>query len=163
MPTFVRIAADNKVEANVLTRPTTIQTPFGQVTGQAGNWLIQDYLGSHQLFDYDSFKAKFDPFDQEAIDYLAAWKPVARIDAIEPTSGAAGSTVYLSGAYFLATQGAAKVYFGIVHAIEATVTVWADTAITVTVPAGLPTTYDISVWIARGTKISNRVGFRATI
>lgn len=162
MPTFVRIAADNKVEANVLTRPATIQTPFGQITGQAGNWIIQDYLGTSQIIDYDSFKAKFDPFDQEATDYLNLWKPFVRLDNIEPTTGAAGASVYLVGAYFGATQGTRKVYFGIAHPIEAVVTAWADTAIAVTVPVGLPTTYDVSVWVQLGVKVSNRLGFRAT-
>lgn len=162
MPTFVRIVADNKVEANVLTRTATVRTAFGDITGQPGNWVVQDYLGAHSLMDYDSFKAKFDPFDQEATDYLNLWKPFARIDSIEPTTGAVGTSVYLVGAYFGASQGTRKVYFGIAHLVEATVTSWADTAITVTVPIGLPTTYDISVWVQQGTKVSNRVGFRAT-
>lgn len=162
MPTFTRIAADNHVEAIILTRVTTVNTPFGQITGQPGNWLITDYLGAAQVYDYDSFKAKFDPFDQEATDYLATWKPFCRIDNIEPTSGAAGASLYIVGAYFGASQGVKKVYFGIAHPVEGTVTAWTDTALTVTIPTGLPTTYDISVWVQQGTKLSNRVGFRAT-
>lgn len=54
------------------------------------------------------------------------------LTSLTPDYGRAGDTVVLAGMGFLDLQGTSKVYFG---ALEATVSAWSNTEITVTVPA----------------------------
>lgn len=163
MPTFQRIAADQKVEAICITEPTTVDTPYGKLTASKQTWVIKDYKGRSEILSYQEFKDKYDPFDQEAIDYLNTWKQAPLLTNIEPTSGAIGSTVYISGDFFNAVQGTGKVYFGVVNVKEATVTSWSMKLIVVTVPTGLPTAYPVNVYVVVGSKQSNSIMFQVTI
>lgn len=164
MPTYTRIPADQNVEAICLVQETRVQTPFGTIVGQKGDWLVKDYQGRDEIYKYDEFVSKFDPpaGDTEAQTYLARWKPAPRIDMIEPTTGPATTSLYIEGNYFNATQGASKVFMGVVHAVEAVVTAWSPTQITATVPAGLPTAYAIEVWVVVSNKESNHASFQVT-
>jgi hypothetical protein len=78
------------------------------------------------------------------------------ISNIYPAEGTVGSTMYINGANFGATQGTSTVKFG---TFTATILSWSATSISVTVPAGLTNgnTYQVQVNVPPAT--SNTIGF----
>jgi len=167
MPNYIRMAADQTVEAVCLTDETRIETQFGPVKGQKGDWIVRDYLGRLSLFSTAEFIQKFDAdtLDPSSTTYLNQWRyyPGPVITQIEPSSGLVGSTVYIAGDKFKNTQGTSKVYFGLAHLIEATVTAWSNTLITITVPAGVSTEHPTEIRVVVGGVSSNRVTFEVTV
>ncbi len=79
--------------------------------------------------------------------------PPPSITSLSPTSGAAGTPVTITGAYFGATQGTSTVTF---NGTSATPTSWSATSISVPVPAGATTG---SVVVTVGGVASNGVSF----
>jgi hypothetical protein len=77
------------------------------------------------------------------------------ISSISPVTGAAGSSVTISGANFGASQGSSTVNFGGTHA---TVTSWSNNSIVATVPASL-STGPVGVTVTVGGSTSNSVNF----
>ena len=81
---------------------------------------------------------------------------VPSIASLNPTSGAVGTSVTITGSNFGSTQGASTVTFG---TKAAGVTSWSATTIVVTVPMGAATG---SVVVTVGTQASNGVTFTVT-
>jgi len=79
------------------------------------------------------------------------------LSSINPTNGAAGTPVTLSGTSFGATQGTSTVTF---NGTTGTPTAWSATSITVPVPAGATTG---SVVVTVGGQASNGVSFTVTV
>ncbi|WP_173221573.1 IPT/TIG domain-containing protein [Paenibacillus alba] len=80
------------------------------------------------------------------------------VSSLSPVSGAAGSSVTITGTNFGSTQGASTVKFG---AIAAAVTSWSSTSIQATVPSGLAAgSYNVVVTV-NGTA-SNSQAFSVT-
>jgi RHS repeat-associated protein len=75
------------------------------------------------------------------------------ISSLNPTSGAVGATVVISGSNFGSSQGSSTVKF---NGTAATATAWGATSITATVPSGA-TTGNVVVTVSN--KASNGVGF----
>jgi len=82
--------------------------------------------------------------------------PPASIASLNPTSGAAGTSVTISGANFGATRGASTVTF---NGIAATPTSWSAASIVAPVPAGATTG---NVVVTVGGVASNGIGFTIT-
>lgn len=79
--------------------------------------------------------ARFNPFTGDTITGGGGGGVVTpSISNLSPASGAAGTTVTITGSNFGATKGTSTVKFG---AATATTTAWSATSITATVPAGL--------------------------
>ncbi len=76
--------------------------------------------------------------------------PTPTVTGFNPTSGAVGTAVTITGTNFGATQQTSTVNF---NGVPATPTVWSDTSITAPVPAGA-TTGTVSVTTAAGTGTS---------
>ncbi|WP_160397762.1 glycosyl hydrolase [Paenibacillus sp. MMS18-CY102] len=85
--------------------------------------------------------------------------PVApSIASLNPTSGAAGTSVTIAGSGFGSTQGTSTVKFG---STTASVTSWSNTSITATVPSGLAAgSVNVTVTTSAGT--SGGVAFTVT-
>lgn len=164
MPSFVRIAADQKVEAVYVASETTIVFPWGSLKAPAGSWVVYDYMDHAEILTYDDFKLKYDidVNDPNSTAYFNTWKPFSKLTGLEPQRGVVGSTVYISGSYFAATQGTANVIFGLINQKTATITSWSDTLIVCTVPSGLPTDYPVHVVVVKGPKVSNALDFQVT-
>jgi hypothetical protein len=75
------------------------------------------------------------------------------ISGVNPTSGAVGASVVITGSSFGPSQGSSSVQF---NATAATATAWSDTSITATVPGGA-TTGNVVVTVS--SQASNGVGF----
>ena len=82
--------------------------------------------------------------------------PAPTITTLNPTSGAVGSSVVITGTNFGATQGASTVKF---NGTTATTTAWSATSITATVPTGATTG---NVVVTVNGQASNGVSFTVT-
>ena len=81
--------------------------------------------------------------DNDEIKKIGKYNPA--ISNIEPAFGAAGTTVKISGTDFGSTPNVNGVRFGVTYA---TVNVWTDNEITVTVPSSIkPGSYEVSVLV----------------
>jgi len=167
MPSYLRKSQDQRVDGICASVPTRIETPHGALVADTGDWIFTDFSGDHHVVSKEEVVSKFeiDPADPNSLTYYQAneWFAPPTITQIEPTSGAVGSTVYIKGTNFGATQGSSgHVWFGIVNLIEATVTSWSDTLIACQVPTGAPTTYPIWIKVETGAGISGVSQFQVT-
>ena len=83
--------------------------------------------------------------------------PAPTITSLNPNSGAAGTSVIITGTNFGTTQGTSTVTF---NGTAATATSWSGTSITVTVPTGATTG---NVVVTVGGQVSNGVSFTVTV
>jgi len=104
----------------------------------------------------DNTKLATATFDNVSIS--SAGTPAPTISSLSVTTGAIGSQVVISGTGFGASQNSSAV---MLNGAQATVGIWSDTSITITIPPGA-TTGPLTVLVAPSMNSSNPVTFTVT-